>query len=266
MRARVDGVAGDGALVLCYHAVSERWRSPLAVSAADLERQLAGLLERGYRPARFTDAVLRPPAPKTLAVTFDDAYRSVHRLALPVLRRLGVPATVFAPTAFIGQAKPMRWPGIDQWADGPSAPELVPMSWDELGELAEEGWEVGSHTRTHPRLPALDPARVLAELEASRSECEARLGRGCTALAYPYGEHSPAVVAAAARAGYQAAGALARYVQQPAPLTWPRIGIYGGDGPVRFRIKVSPAARRLRRSRAWRARLLLRRGRQAGAR
>ena len=35
------------------------------------------------------------------------------------------------------------------------------MSWEELGELVEEGWEIGSHTRTHPRLPTLDAPALL---------------------------------------------------------------------------------------------------------
>jgi len=39
----------------------------------------------------------------------------------------------------------------------------------------------------------------------------------------------------------------------------PREGIYGKDGPVRFRIKAEPAVRRLRASHLWRVRILLRR-------
>ena len=49
-----------------------------------------------------------------------------------------------------------------QWLDSPHAGELTPMSWDELGELSELGWELGSHTRTHPRL-----RRELAEFGPS---------------------------------------------------------------------------------------------------
>ena len=57
-------------LVLCYHAVSERWPSELAVSPELLDGQLTELEGRGYRVTTFTRAVTDPPWPKTLAVTF----------------------------------------------------------------------------------------------------------------------------------------------------------------------------------------------------
>ena len=71
-------------LVLTYHAVSEKWPAALSVIPDRLEWQLRTLLDRGYRGATFSEAVSAPPAPRTLAVTFDDAYRSVLRLAFPI--------------------------------------------------------------------------------------------------------------------------------------------------------------------------------------
>ncbi|MGE5281292.1 MAG: polysaccharide deacetylase family protein [Chloroflexota bacterium] len=234
------------ALVLCYHAVSESWTSELAVTPAELERQVKTLIDRGYRPARFLDAVLDPPAPRTLAITFDDAYRSVHRLAAPILSELGATASVYAPSEWIGRERAMRWDGIEDWLGTPHEPELVPMSWAELGELAGEGWEVGSHTCTHPRLTKLDDERLTDELERSRATCEANLGRPCETIAYPYGDVDDRVVAATAAAGYRAAGALPHAPHAATTLRWPRVGVYRWDGPARFRLKASPLVRRLR--------------------
>src|SRR3989440_12750245 len=138
-------------LVLPYPAVSERWPAALSVIPDRLEWQLRTLLDRGYRGATFTEAVSAPPAPRTLAVTFDDAYRSVLRLAFPILCRLGLVGTVFAPTDFIGREEPMAWPGIDQWLGGPHEPELGPPSWTELGGLVETGRGIRAPTRTRPR-------------------------------------------------------------------------------------------------------------------
>jgi len=246
-------------LSLCYHAVSDTWPAGFAVSADRIERQVSSLLDRGYVGATFRDAVVSPPAPRTLSVTFDDAYRSVYEQARPVLESLGVPATVFVPTALVGTERPMVWPGTDQWLDSPYEAELTPMSWDELGELDELGWELGSHSRTHPRLPTLAPADLDEELTESRADIGERTGGRCETIAYPYGDYDDAVIAAARRAGFAAGGALAGRVRKPDAMTSPRVGIYGKDGATRFRIKASPAIRRLRATHLWRVRFLLRR-------
>lgn len=234
-------------LVLCYHAVSEGWPADLSVPPDRLEAQLGALIARGYRGATFTQAVLDPPAARTLAVTFDDAYRSVLTLALPILERLGLPGTVFAPTAYIG-LDTMSWPGIDHFLRGPHEPELTPMTWAELQLLADDGWEIGSHTRTHPRLTRLTNSELETELAGSRMDYERALGTPCRSLAYPYGDHDARVVAASAAAGYEAACTLPSKLHPPIPLRWPRIGVYNADRVTSFRLKVSPVVRRLRGS------------------
>jgi peptidoglycan/xylan/chitin deacetylase (PgdA/CDA1 family) len=238
-------------LVLCYHAVSERWPADLSITPEALEDQLTFLVERGYRGKTFTEAVTGTREGRVVAVTFDDAYRSVLELGLPILSRLGLPASVYVPTDFAGSERAMSWPGIDQWTGGPFEAELVPMSWEELGRLAADGWEVGSHTCSHPHLTRLDGVALDAELRRSREVCEERLGRPCESLAYPYGDHDARVVQAAREAGYRVAGTLPTRFGSRDPLSWPRIGIYYGDNRQRFRTKVSPFVRGLRASRAW---------------
>ena len=103
-------------------------------------------------------------------------------------------------------------------------------------------------TRT---LTLLGDAELERELGESRRRLEAELGRPCRSLAYPYGDHDERVVRAAAATGYEAAATVPRRLTAPAPLVWPRIGVYHGNGLPAFRAKVSPTGRRLRRSRAW---------------
>ena len=54
-----------------------------------LEEQLSLLTERGYRGATFEQALSAPPYERTVALTFDDAFRSVYDIAFPILSRLG---------------------------------------------------------------------------------------------------------------------------------------------------------------------------------
>jgi peptidoglycan/xylan/chitin deacetylase (PgdA/CDA1 family) len=226
-------------LVLCYHAVSPTWPAQIAVTPDRFEQQLRLLVGRGYRGATFTAAVTEPPHRKTLAVTFDDGVRSVLDRARPVLFELGLPATVFVPTDYVSSGTPMRWAGIEEWLGGPHERELVPLDWDELRKLRDEGWEIGSHTRTHPRLVKLDDDSLREELQGSRSRVEAELGEPCRSFAYPFGEVDERVIAAAGAAGYEAACTLLESYGRPSALSWPRVGIWRSDGPTSFRLKVA---------------------------
>ncbi|HUA75952.1 MAG TPA: polysaccharide deacetylase family protein [Solirubrobacteraceae bacterium] len=258
-------------LVLCYHALSPSWDADLSTTPELFERQLALLAERGYRGVTFSEAVAagagagggvrdvgagraggvrKPSGVRLAAITFDDAFRSVLELARPILDRHGFTATVFAPTDYMGGER-LRWQGIEQWLGGEHEAELEPMTWEELRSLADAGWEIGSHTRSHPHLTQIGDEALARELAESKATCEERLGRPCPTLAYPYGDHDDRVVRATAKAGYEAAAALPDRLQGHDPLAYPRVGVYRVDDNRRFRLKVSPGLRRLRGSRAW---------------
>lgn len=247
--------------MLCYHAVSPTWGAPLSVSPEALERQVESLIRRGYRGATFSEAVSCPPAERTVAITFDDAYTSVMDVGLPILDRWGMPGTVFVPTDFAGTDQPMTWPGIDEWLGGPHEHELLPLGWNRLRFLADHGWEVGSHTASHPRLSRLDDAALAFQLQSSKTVCERELSTPCRSIAYPYGDVSPRVVSAAKVAGYSFGAALPVHFHAPHPLTWPRVGIYHDDPQWRFRTKASTPVRWARTSAAGdRLTQLIRRG------
>lgn len=238
-------------LVLCYHGISDTWPEVVAVGPDRLRAQVARLLERGWRPATFTDAVLDPPGPRTLAVTFDDALRSVHRLALPVLSELGAPATVFAPTAFVESGEPFAWPRIDRWLGTEHEHELAGMSWDALRELRDAGWEVGSHSATHPRLAELDDGRLAAELGDSKGLLEKRLGRPCRSIAYPYADADERVARAARGAGYETGASVLPLHPGGDPLRFPRVPMLAAESAAMHRLHTTRAMRLLQTTRPW---------------
>ena len=248
MRLGVSPITAD-TLVLSYHAVSPTWTAHHSVTPTRFERQISLLVERGYRGVTFTDAVSSRARGRVVAVTFDDAYRSVIELARPILDRFGLPATLFAPTDYVDEERPLTRCAGDHWLNGPHGHELTPMSWSELRTLADAGWEIGSHSGSHPHLTGLDGRALEDELLRSKAACERHLSRRCTSLAYPYGDVDARVVAAAARAGYRVGAALP-YGRLGArdTLAWPRINVNTLDNEVLFRLKISPAVRRLRGS------------------
>ncbi|MDX6726905.1 MAG: hypothetical protein QOK49_1710, partial [Baekduia sp.] len=165
---RIPSLPVPDLLVLCYHAVSPTWPAALSVTPEALDRQLGLLVRRGYRGATFTEAMTAPLRERTVVVTFDDNYRSVLERAKPILDRHGLVGTLYVPTDWVGETRPMAWPGIDRWLGTPHEPELHGLGWEELDRLASAGWEIGSHTCSHPRLSELDDAQLARELQASK--------------------------------------------------------------------------------------------------
>lgn len=238
-------------VVLCYHAVSAEWAHELAVPPHALERQLRGLLRRGFKPVPAS--ALPTGERRGLHVTFDDAYCNVLD-AIPRMQRLGVYATVFAVSSFADHGAPFDVPELA--SERRAHPEhFATMGWDQLRRLADEGVEIGSHTVTHPHLTTLSDASLDHELRESRARIEAELGRPCRLLAYPYGEHDERVQAAVARAGYGAAFALAAGASPGNPFALPRVDIYRRDSLPRAMLKTSfmkpGVAWVLARVRAW---------------
>jgi peptidoglycan/xylan/chitin deacetylase (PgdA/CDA1 family) len=243
-------------LVLSYHGVSETWPSPTSVKPVDFVRQLSGFVRRGYCGATLSDALTAPAAEKTLVVTFDDAHWSVLESAAPAMARLGIPGTVYVPTEYASSERPMAWDGYDMWLGTEHEGELRCMSWDDLRGLAEDGWEVGSHTRSHPHLSRLGDDEIAAELTESRRECEERLGMPCRSIAYPYSDYDTRVLRMAGEAGYRFGVMNAVAPRAPLPLEWPRVGVHHPDSARRVRLRA--ALRRLRPSVSARAALALR--------
>jgi peptidoglycan/xylan/chitin deacetylase (PgdA/CDA1 family) len=238
---------GRDILSLCYHAVSETWPADLSISPRQLEEQLRRKLRAGYTPATLSESRAAGRTGKTLVVTFDDGYLSNLTLAAPILARLGVPGTLFVPSDYVSGG-PMEWPGIERWRRGPHERELTPLDWEQVAELAGMGWEIGSHTCSHPKLTTLADDQLERELRDSRAAIEARLRAPCRTIAYPYGDVDDRVVASARNAGYELGVTLPiSWPDESDPLRLPRVGIYNGKGTISYGIKTSRAVRRLRR-------------------
>jgi len=230
-------------LVLCYHGVSETWPARTTVRPAELKSQLRYFLEHGYRGATLTEALTVPPYEKTLVVTFDDANRSVYELAAPPMAAMGVPGTVFVPTAYPDSGRPMGWEGFDVWLGTEHEHELTCMGWGELRELAAAGWEIGSHTKNHPRLSKIGDQPIKDELIESRAECEQQMQLPCTSLAYPYSDYDERAVRAALEAGYNYAVTVPTGPAPALALQWPRVVVARGETAKRVALRAR--ARRL---------------------
>ncbi|MCK1818417.1 polysaccharide deacetylase family protein [Streptomyces sp. XM83C] len=222
-----------------YHAVGVRTAAHdphnLFVPPDTLRRQLGSLLERGWRPLTLTEYLRGDGPRRSVLVTFDDGYQPFLEEGLPVLRELGVPATVFVLSGLLG--------GRSRWM--PEMPDEPLVDADGVRELAAAGLDVECHGWDHPRLPGVD-ARTLALNVTEAARVLAGLtGRRPLAYAYPYGDHDAAARRAVAEAGFRVAFAVHEGAGRFAV---PRVDITSIDTDVTFRLKtwrVYPAMRRL---------------------
>lgn len=171
-------------LVLTYHAVAAgRSRSPLSVEPALFAEHLdclagtATFLTVSELGVRLTAGTLPDRA---VAITFDDGLRSVATDAAPLLVERGLPATVFCVSGRLGSDS--SWPSAP--AGAPSAPLL---SAAELAELADAGFEIGSHGMHHAPLVGGSEWLLRKEIADSRLVLEQAVGVQVTSFAYPYG-------------------------------------------------------------------------------
>jgi peptidoglycan/xylan/chitin deacetylase (PgdA/CDA1 family) len=123
-------------------------------------------------------------------ITFDDAYADLTQHALPVLLSVGFTATVFVPTALVGERLPCS-------PRDPNA-ALDVMSAEQIAEWSGKGISFGAHSRTHADLNAIDNSQLDEEIEGSKQELCRITGKDVNAFAYPYGHYNRAVQTKAA--------------------------------------------------------------------
>ena len=190
---------GTRARVLLYHSISDAPAAPLAVSVDQFHRQMLWLAQNGFRVISSSDleVAIRQGLNlhRTVVLTFDDGVSDFFQTAAPILRRLGFTATVFVPTGKIGQT--IHW-------SGQSVPVPL-MSADQLAQIVEMGFEVGSHTVNHVSLPSADENALEYELEASLRKVQRITGGERVAFAYPFGHAGHRERIAVMRAGYSTA-------------------------------------------------------------
>ena len=234
---------GSSVPILIYHSIDGSG-SPVSVSADAFRRQMEWLVTHGYRSITMTDLAAALQAgrlpDRTVSITFDDAYRSVFQVAVPILQRLGLNATVFVPTRKVG--------GDNGWSSA-RIPRMPIASWDEIGQTAATRTvEIGGHSCTHLRLGRLSKAKALGEVLGSRDDLQAQLGLAVHSFCYPYGSVNEMVRDIVMDVGFQVA-CTTRWGHACVgddPLLLRRVRVYHGMLFAEFRASLTPAVERYR--------------------
>jgi peptidoglycan/xylan/chitin deacetylase (PgdA/CDA1 family) len=215
-------------------------------------------LRRRYKCVRLRDlaAAIRsgsgwPLPAKALIITFDDGHSGNFRL-MEVVRRYGVPVTIFLCTDIVGTTRGFWFKHVDRaealravpdrdrlaflesYGFDPDAPrpDRDALSDGEIREMTGPLVDFQSHTASHPILTQCADAKARAEIFDSRRVLIEKYGFDAYAIAYPNGAHSDRVVQIARDAGYSCGLTTERGFNSPRtdPLRLRRIGIGDQDG------------------------------------
>lgn len=233
------------ATVLAYHAVEPSIPDAdvheLTVTTRAFAEQMAFLAERRtvVPLADALDGPSRRNGKPVVAITFDDGYAGVLHEAAPILKRHGLPATIFVPTAHLG--------GRNQW-DGLDHPAFRVLDADDLRELEDLGVSVESHGHRHIRYDLSPIEDVRADIAASTQVLADVLGRRPSFLAYPWGPSSAASRRAVADAGFR--GAFSIDERHRGRFAFGRVPVRPHESMRKFALKTAGGYQALRYSQA----------------
>jgi peptidoglycan/xylan/chitin deacetylase (PgdA/CDA1 family) len=186
-------------VVLCYHRLEGKAGGALSIEPALFEKQMQELKDLNLSVISMQDFIAwragkKSIPAKSVLITIDDGYVSGLEVGVPILKKFGYPATFFVYLEYINKG-------------GKS------VTWAQLGELRDEGFEIGSHTVSHENLQVKSKKTKIANYEEwlkdevgrSKEVLESQLGIRVSAIAYPFGNHNQKVHEAVRAAGYDVA-------------------------------------------------------------
>jgi len=189
------------------------------------------LVDKGYTVltydelyAYLTGANQNPLPRRVVVLSFDDNYKGTCTYAEPRLRALGLKATDFVHTNYVGVMTSKDH-----------------CNWTELQAMEAAGFVTAqSHTKNHVDLTTLDAATRWAEISGSKAALEGNLSKTVKFLAYPYGKTNTDVITDAVNAGYFSAVLYNNaYATVDSPeFEVPRLQVQSTDTMTTFKTKV----------------------------
>ncbi|MBW6410472.1 polysaccharide deacetylase family protein [Clostridium weizhouense] len=176
-----------GVPVLYYHSVQQTEDNEVTISPQKLRNELRYIKDSGYTTItmrELQDHLLNnsPIPEKSIVITFDDGYMNNYTNAFPILKDLGMKATIFCITFKL---------------DG-----QYYLSEHAIKEMSNYGIDIESHTAGHPDLTTMTYEEQLSEFKESKETLEAITGKPVITVAYPYGNYNADSMKAAKDAGF----------------------------------------------------------------
>ena len=177
--------------ILMYHRFGYDGGS-LFVTPENFARQMNYLKNNGYEVISLDELVCgikndKKFKHKTVVITIDDGYKDNYTYAYPILKKYGLPATIFIMADFIGKDKDF-------------------MTWDEVKIMSQNNISFGGHTKSGVYVPSIKDKKLLHDETAGcKKLIEKRIGRPADYFCYPTGGFTPQAKAILKESGYKGA-------------------------------------------------------------
>ena len=220
--------------ILTYHSLDDSG-SAVSTLPRRFRDHVKVLRDEGFQGIRMSDLLDgwngdAPLPPRPIVLSFDDGYRNVRDRAADILVEAGYRATIFAIADRQGRTN--DWPGQADWA-----PRLPLLDGGALREIADAGFEIGSHGASHVALAGLSPGRLRDEVGGAQDRLQDLLGRPVSTFAYPYGVAEETVVDEVKRRHRGACGTELRTADAvDGRHRLPRIDMFYFQSPARLRL------------------------------
>lgn len=183
--------------ILTYHRVVDLVQGVAPpehnVTPGRFRHQLEGMQARGYEFWSLDRLLSAVQAGNELhdriaVVTFDDGYESVYLNAFPILKELGIPATVFVATKYLDGQDPFFF---DDWGSSFRAQlepsDYGPLTTDQCHEMLDSQLiGIGAHTHTHEDFRGREE-QFGQDLATSVEIVRDRFGVPRVSFAFPFG-------------------------------------------------------------------------------
>ncbi|MBA4313284.1 MAG: polysaccharide deacetylase [Chlorobiaceae bacterium] len=190
--------------VLMYHLITDnnnfcRKFKSISLPVESFRSQIKFLERWGFTPITFEDyqlyleGELNLPK-KPIILTFDDGYEDIYKYVYPIMKEYGMKGVLFITAD--------RKVKTSVWDAHFGIPQLPLLNNQQIIELHAAGFEIGSHSISHPQLPHIPREKAWEEISRSRMILEILLNNPVKTFAYPYGLTNDTIKHMTIDAGY----------------------------------------------------------------
>jgi peptidoglycan/xylan/chitin deacetylase (PgdA/CDA1 family) len=164
-----------------YNVATDSIGTNLSVSPAKFVQQLDLIKSLGYQTVTFS--TLTNSTTKPIILTFDDGYQNFYDNAFPEMKKRGMVGIIYLIVNDIGKNEYLNEQEID--------------------EIKNAGFEIGSHTLSHPDLTKISTAAGQTEIVESKTKLESKFNIKIISFCYPSGKYNEEIINLVQGAGYE---------------------------------------------------------------